>query len=65
MVNAIVDALRQFGVNDVLMPCTPERVWKAIQRRGTQARVQREAAPHFADGAQPGSLRGRDGRSGQ
>ncbi len=31
VVNAVVDALRPWGVNDVLMPCTPERVWKAIQ----------------------------------
>jgi len=31
VVNAIVDALRPFGVADVPMPCTPERVWRAIQ----------------------------------
>jgi aerobic carbon-monoxide dehydrogenase large subunit len=30
VVNAIVDALRPFGVTDVAMPCTPERVWRAI-----------------------------------
>ena len=30
VVNAVVDAMRQFGVNDIQMPCTPERVWKAI-----------------------------------
>ena len=30
VVNAIVDALRPFGVDDVLMACTPERVWRAI-----------------------------------
>src|SRR3954469_21412334 len=30
VVNAIVDALRPFGVNDVRMPATPERVWRAI-----------------------------------
>ena len=30
VVNAIVDALRPFGVNDIRMPCTPERVWRAI-----------------------------------
>jgi carbon-monoxide dehydrogenase large subunit len=30
VVNAIVDAVRQFGVNDIQMPCTPERVWRAI-----------------------------------
>jgi carbon-monoxide dehydrogenase large subunit len=31
VVNAIVDALRPYGVNDVTMPCTPERVWRAVQ----------------------------------
>jgi carbon-monoxide dehydrogenase large subunit len=31
VVGAIVDALRPYGINDVRMPCTPERVWKAIQ----------------------------------
>jgi carbon-monoxide dehydrogenase large subunit len=30
VVNAIVDALRPFGVDDVQMACTPERVWRAI-----------------------------------
>ncbi len=30
VVNAIVDALRPFGVRDVQMPCTPERVWRAL-----------------------------------
>jgi aerobic carbon-monoxide dehydrogenase large subunit len=31
VVGAIVDALRPLGINDVRMPCTPERVWQAIQ----------------------------------
>jgi carbon-monoxide dehydrogenase large subunit len=31
VVNAIVDALRPLGVSDIQMPCTPERVWRAIQ----------------------------------
>jgi carbon-monoxide dehydrogenase large subunit len=31
VVNAIVDALRPLGVADVPMPCTPERVWRAIE----------------------------------
>jgi aerobic carbon-monoxide dehydrogenase large subunit len=31
VVNSIVDALRPFGVSDITMPCTPERVWRAIQ----------------------------------
>jgi len=30
VVNAILDALRPLGVNDVQMPCTPERIWRAI-----------------------------------
>jgi carbon-monoxide dehydrogenase large subunit len=30
VLNAVVDALRPFGVNDVRMPATPERVWRAI-----------------------------------
>jgi carbon-monoxide dehydrogenase large subunit len=31
VVNAIIDALRPFGIRDITMPCTPERVWRAIQ----------------------------------
>jgi aerobic carbon-monoxide dehydrogenase large subunit len=32
VVNAIIDALRPLGVTDVEMPCTPERVWRAISQ---------------------------------
>jgi carbon-monoxide dehydrogenase large subunit len=38
VVNAIVDALRPLGVTDVPMPCTPERVWRAIQEARGGAR---------------------------
>jgi carbon-monoxide dehydrogenase large subunit len=31
VINAVVDALRPFGVNDIDMPATPERVWRALQ----------------------------------
>ncbi|MER6072559.1 xanthine dehydrogenase family protein molybdopterin-binding subunit [Streptomyces sp. NPDC001817] len=31
VVNAVVDALRPLGVRDVRMPCSPHRVWQAIQ----------------------------------
>ena len=34
VVNAIVDALKPYGVADVPMPATPLRVWKAIQAGG-------------------------------
>jgi carbon-monoxide dehydrogenase large subunit len=52
VVNAIVDAVRHFGVNDITMPCTPERVWKAVHGSGGGgADATEEAAmPHFAEG---------------
>jgi aerobic carbon-monoxide dehydrogenase large subunit len=31
VVNAVVDALRPMGVKDVPMPCSPHRVWQAVQ----------------------------------
>jgi len=30
VINAVVDALRPWGVGDIEMPATPERVWRAI-----------------------------------
>jgi carbon-monoxide dehydrogenase large subunit len=37
VVNSVIDALRPLGVRDITMPCTPERVWRAIQTaRGAQ-----------------------------
>jgi carbon-monoxide dehydrogenase large subunit len=33
VVNSVVDALRQYGVTDLRMPCTPERVWRAVNAR--------------------------------
>jgi carbon-monoxide dehydrogenase large subunit len=32
LVNAVVDALAELGVEHIDMPLTPERVWHAIQR---------------------------------
>ena len=34
VINAIVDALAELGVEHVEMPATPERVWRAIHARG-------------------------------
>jgi len=31
VVNAVVDALAEFGVTHIEMPVTPERIWRAIQ----------------------------------
>jgi carbon-monoxide dehydrogenase large subunit len=47
VVNAVVDAVRQFGINDIQMPCTPERVWTALQGAGSGAATVEDAMPHF------------------
>ena len=56
VVNAVVDAVRHFGVNDIQMPCTPERVWKAIQpvARAAADRGRGDAALRRWRGRQPG-----------
>ena len=55
VVNAVVDAVRQFGVNDIQMPCTPERVWKAIQSGGKGGGTEGAAMPHFEAGGAAGN----------
>jgi aerobic carbon-monoxide dehydrogenase large subunit len=35
VVNAVMDAVRQFGVQDIRMALTPERVWRAIHDAGS------------------------------
>ncbi|QZY28680.1 xanthine dehydrogenase family protein molybdopterin-binding subunit [Nocardioides coralli] len=53
VVNAVVDAVRHLGVTDVQMPCTPERVWRAIHADGAGGSTEGAAMPHFDD-AEPG-----------
>jgi carbon-monoxide dehydrogenase large subunit len=38
VVDAVIDALRPFGVTDVQMPCTAQRVWRAINEAKGGAR---------------------------
>ena len=40
VINAIVDALAEFGVTHVEMPATPERVWRAIQDSPRNATIR-------------------------
>ena len=49
--NAVVDALRPLGVRHVDIPCSPERVWRAVQdaRAGRLADPWREPPAVFAD----------------
>jgi carbon-monoxide dehydrogenase large subunit len=59
VVNAVVDAVRHLGVTDVVMPCTPERVWKAIHASGAKDPTEGAAMPHFdADEAGTSSTEG-------
>ena len=44
--NAVVDALAHLGVRHVAMPCTPERVWRAID-------AARRGSPDAAGGGRP------------
>lgn len=47
--NAVIDALKHLGVRHMDMPCTPERVWQAVQaaEAGTLADPWREPPPIF------------------
>ena len=49
VVNAVVDAVRPLGIRDIQMPCTPERVWRAIHDAGAGGDdpTTGAAAPHF------------------
>jgi carbon-monoxide dehydrogenase large subunit len=49
VVNAVVDAVRHLGVHDVQMPCTPERVWKAVNSAGAGGATEGAAMPHFSE----------------
>ena len=51
VVNAIVDAVRHLGVDDIEMPCTPMRVWRAVHS-GTRA----EGGPGGEAGGGLGSI---------
>ncbi|WP_296605376.1 xanthine dehydrogenase family protein molybdopterin-binding subunit [Nocardioides sp.] len=55
VVNAVVDAVRHLGVNDIQMPCTPERVWRAINSAGSGGSTEGAAMPHFESGGEMGN----------
>ncbi|HEX6255122.1 MAG TPA: xanthine dehydrogenase family protein molybdopterin-binding subunit [Euzebyales bacterium] len=49
VVNAVLDAVRHLGVTHIEMPCSPERVWRALQQG---AATRDEIAPEGAEGGQ-------------
>jgi aerobic carbon-monoxide dehydrogenase large subunit len=40
IVNGVIDAIRHLGVRQVEMPCTPQRVWRAIQEANKTGAAQ-------------------------
>jgi carbon-monoxide dehydrogenase large subunit len=62
--NAVVDALSHLGVRHIDLPCTPERVWRAIQRarHGDNGTVWRDPTDIF--NRVPGSKNSGGGTAG-
>jgi len=44
IINAVVDALSEFGVTHMEMPATPERIWRAIHGKQQRSRIVPDAA---------------------
>ncbi|MFC4057851.1 xanthine dehydrogenase family protein molybdopterin-binding subunit [Planomonospora corallina] len=61
VVNAVVDALRPYGVRDVPMPCTPERVWRALNRSGAASGTAGPPGARSETGSGAGAGAGADG----
>jgi aerobic carbon-monoxide dehydrogenase large subunit len=55
IVNAVLDAVRQFGVEDIEMPTTSQRVWRAIQA-GKGRSTQETPVDTHSPGAGLGSI---------
>jgi carbon-monoxide dehydrogenase large subunit len=56
VVNAVVDALRPYGVHDVPMPCTPHRVWQLVNGKAiSEAPRPQVISGEQAASPQPGS----------
>ncbi|WP_433251763.1 xanthine dehydrogenase family protein molybdopterin-binding subunit [Streptosporangium sp. CA-135522] len=65
VVNAVVDALRPYGVHDVRMPCTPERIWRVVSEAGPPGPAPGSAsAPGSTSGPASGSAPGSESTSG-
>ncbi len=58
VVNSVLDAVRQFGVVDIDMPLSPQRVWKALQGAATVtgADESASASPHWDAPVQSGGV---------
>ena len=55
IINAIVDALGEFGVEHIEMPATPERIWRAMRGKTQRSRMLPDALEEetFGSGTSP------------
>jgi carbon-monoxide dehydrogenase large subunit len=56
VVNAVLDAVRHLGVTDIDMPCTPQRVWRAVHAARGAAKSTSEHVTETAAGGGLGSM---------
>jgi carbon-monoxide dehydrogenase large subunit len=56
VVNAVLDAVRHLGVTELDMPCTPQRVWRAVHAARGAAKPSTEGATQPAAGGGLGSI---------
>ncbi|HEY2724110.1 MAG TPA: molybdopterin cofactor-binding domain-containing protein [Pseudonocardiaceae bacterium] len=56
VVNAIVDAVRHEGINDIEMPCSPQRVWRAVHAARGEAKSTSQHTTETAAGGGLGSM---------
>jgi carbon-monoxide dehydrogenase large subunit len=61
VVNAILDAVRHLGVTDIDMPCSPQRVWRAVQSARGAVKSTSEHATETAAGGGLGSIDAQQG----
>jgi carbon-monoxide dehydrogenase large subunit len=46
IVNAVIDALSEYGITEIDMPLTPEKVWRAIRNAKTGKAAQDATSDH-------------------
>ena len=61
VVNAVLDAVRHLGVVDIQMPCSPQRVWRAVHSARGTAKSTSEHATEAAAGGGLGSIDAQQG----
>ncbi|MGB8960492.1 MAG: molybdopterin cofactor-binding domain-containing protein [Pseudonocardiaceae bacterium] len=61
VVNAVLDAVRHLGVADIDMPCSPQRVWRAVQSARGAVKSTSEHATEPAAGGGLGSIDAQQG----